>query len=201
LLQCWRCPLLIASACPAVERSTRTFHELSSSYRYGDVNRPPPWRRDFYLPSPCPPTCNSQQTAVVVAAEGSAICKAVTVAEISKRRIRGLHQNTQIGLAVRRSGNLDDADTPTISITLSLAPLQDTQPGYQAPLTDDQLHAAWLSVDDSEGTSVQAAPALLNTGATIEDGGGGVSSRRGTSSRKRRRGRGAGPADVAVTVS
>ena len=66
-----------------------------------------------------------QATPVVIAAEGAAVGKAVTVAEIAKRRLRGLHQNTQIGLA----GADGERSTPRIAITLSCAPLDPTLPG------------------------------------------------------------------------
>lgn len=90
-----------------------------------------------------------------ITAEGNAVCKAVSVAEIVKRRVRGLHQNTQIGLA---DGDAD-ADfhdvpggagggapraAPTVTITLSLSPLDPSEPGYQPPLTAAELHAAWI---------------------------------------------------------
>lgn len=68
------------------------------------------------------------------------MCKAVSVAEITKRRLRGLHQNTQIGLREKAAGSA----VPTITITLSLAQLDTSQPGYQPPLTDEELHAAWI---------------------------------------------------------
>ena len=61
---------------------------------------------------------------MTIFAEGDAVAKAVSVAEIVKRRLRGLHQNTQIGLADRT-----DRSTPTISITLSLTALDAAQPG------------------------------------------------------------------------
>ena len=35
-----------------------------------------------------------------------------------------------------------------IAITLSLSPLDAWQPGYQAPLTEDELHAAWIFDDE-----------------------------------------------------
>lgn len=57
-------------------------------------------------------------------AEGPAVSKAVTVAEIAKRRLRGVYQSTQIGLSAL------DGDggrrKPRISITLSMAPLDST---------------------------------------------------------------------------
>ena len=60
-------------------------------------------------------------------AQGPAVSKAVTVAEIAKRRLRGLHQNTQIGLTAERAEG--ERSVPTIAITLSLVPLDAAMPG------------------------------------------------------------------------
>jgi len=73
-----------------------------------------------------------QNSPLLLKAEGSAVSKAVTVAEIVRRRLRGLHQNTQIGLAT--GSHSDEQRTswppmPSIAITLSTAPLDPTQPG------------------------------------------------------------------------
>ena len=38
------------------------------------------------------------QAVVRLVAQGNAVAKAVTIAEISRRRLRRLHQNTQVGL-------------------------------------------------------------------------------------------------------
>ena len=43
------------------------------------------------------------QAVVRLIAQGNAVAKAVTIAEISRRRLRRLHQNTQVGL-VRNAG-------------------------------------------------------------------------------------------------
>mmetsp|Transcript_37944 Transcript_37944/g.122065 ORF Transcript_37944/g.122065 Transcript_37944/m.122065 type:complete len:182 (+) Transcript_37944:118-663(+) len=81
-----------------------------------------------------------QSTSVQLQAEGPAVSKAVTVAEIAKRRLRGVHQSTQIGI----SGPAGDGrrPRPRISITLSLSQLNPKQPGYQRPLTDDEFALA-----------------------------------------------------------
>lgn len=58
--------------------------------------------------------------------------KAVTVVEITKRRLRGLHQNTQIGLAdpaASQAAAGAQQPLPAISIVLSLEPLDPSQPG------------------------------------------------------------------------
>ena len=80
--------------------------------------------------------------------------KAVTVAEITKRRLRGLHQNTQIGLApaataaTSAGASASKHPQPDISIVLSLAPLDPSLPGYQPPITDEEILNA--CVDDEQ---------------------------------------------------
>eukprot|EP00242_Pyramimonas_sp_CCMP2087_P000020 CAMPEP_0198197608 /NCGR_PEP_ID=MMETSP1445-20131203/1168_1 /TAXON_ID=36898 /ORGANISM="Pyramimonas sp., Strain CCMP2087" /LENGTH=126 /DNA_ID=CAMNT_0043866929 /DNA_START=419 /DNA_END=795 /DNA_ORIENTATION=- len=86
---------------------------------------------------------------VVLKAMGRAINKTVTIAEIIKRRVIGLHQNTSIS-----STDITDVWEPLeeglnrletkrsvsmISITLSKLPLDASLPGYQAPLPADQV--------------------------------------------------------------
>lgn len=72
----------------------------------------------------------SQRAPLVLQAEGNSVSKAVTVAEITKRRLPGLHQNTQIGLRPVDGESQSATDrTPTIAILLSTAPLDATQPG------------------------------------------------------------------------
>ena len=70
---------------------------------------------------------------MTITAEGSAVCKAVSVAEITKRRLRGLHQNTQIGLPTGTAGSSNG--TPALTITLSLTPLDANQLGYAPSAT------------------------------------------------------------------
>ena len=62
--------------------------------------------------------------------------KAVTIAEITRRRLRGLYQNTQIGLA-RPTGEAAASTSeprqsaqPTITIVLSMTALDPNQPGW-----------------------------------------------------------------------
>eukprot|EP00238_Polyblepharides_amylifera_P004771 CAMPEP_0196586234 /NCGR_PEP_ID=MMETSP1081-20130531/53576_1 /TAXON_ID=36882 /ORGANISM="Pyramimonas amylifera, Strain CCMP720" /LENGTH=145 /DNA_ID=CAMNT_0041908043 /DNA_START=23 /DNA_END=457 /DNA_ORIENTATION=- len=86
---------------------------------------------------------------VVLKAMGRAINKTVTIAEIVKRRVVGLHQLTEISstdivdvwepleeglhrLETKRSVSM-------ITLTLSLLPLDITKPGYQPPLPKDQV--------------------------------------------------------------
>jgi DNA-binding protein Alba len=80
---------------------------------------------------------------VVLKAMGRAINKAVTIAEIIKRRIQNLHQNTVINSTDITDvwepieEGLDRLETTrhvsSIQITLSTKPLDPESPGYQAP--------------------------------------------------------------------
>ena len=69
----------------------------------------------------------AQHGPVRLHARGPATAKAVTVAEITKRRMRELHQNTQIGLDTDASGKT----SPTICVVLSLAPLDASESGCE----------------------------------------------------------------------
>lgn len=73
-----------------------------------------------------------------------------TPAEIVKRRVKGLHQHTSLGSLDILEGKLtevdaDEADKPgmrhvsIINITLSSEPLDESLPGYQAPLPDNMV--------------------------------------------------------------
>ncbi|PHU21384.1 hypothetical protein BC332_06491 [Capsicum chinense] len=88
---------------------------------------------------------------VVLKAMGQAISKTVAIAEIIKKRIPGLHQDTSIS-----STTITDAYEPLeeglqplemtrqvslITITLSTAELNKSSPGYQAPSRSDQSGA------------------------------------------------------------
>ena len=108
------------------------------------------------------------QAVVRLVAQGNAVAKAVTIAEISRRRLRRLHQNTQVGL-VRNAGtesssaantSIDASKSepvPTISITLSFCLLDASQPGYQPPLTEDELLSGWIFDDDAPKNAVARA--------------------------------------------
>lgn len=87
--------------------------------------------------------------AVVLKGMGRAINKTVSLAEILKRRIGGLHQNTEIG-----SVDITDTWEPkeeglntleltrhvsVITITLSSDPLDVSTPGYQPPVPDEEV--------------------------------------------------------------
>ena len=110
------------------------------------------------------------------------------MAEITKRRLRGLHQNTQIGLAPAAAATTAGASAsshpqPEISILLSLAPLDPSQPGYQPPLTDEEILNA--CVDDepepdcgdgaTSGDAAASAAAFAPPPAGASSGGAGSS--------------------------
>ena len=118
--------------------------------------------------------------AVRITASGAAVSKAVTVAEIAKRRRRGLHQRTQIGLA---------ADAPTVEILLSSEPLDPNLPGYQAPLTDEELHNSWLFDEDDDAAPMEEdlVPAAAAAADAATDRSGGPQSGRRRRTRKRAR--------------
>ncbi|KAJ0973293.1 hypothetical protein J5N97_021252 [Dioscorea zingiberensis] len=86
---------------------------------------------------------------IVLKAMGRAMNKAVVIAELLKRRIVGLHQNT-------RTGSIDITDTwepleegllplettrhvSLMTIALSKKELDSTSPGYQPPIPADQV--------------------------------------------------------------
>jgi len=86
---------------------------------------------------------------IVIAATGNALTKAVTSAEIIKRRFKGLHQLTKLGSQeivdeyepieegldkVSETRNL-----PFIEIKLSKEGLDSSALGYQAPIPEDQV--------------------------------------------------------------
>eukprot|EP00053_Salpingoeca_punica_P003667 m.44575 g.44575 ORF g.44575 m.44575 type:complete len:148 (-) comp12340_c0_seq1:146-589(-) len=92
--------------------------------------------------------------AVKVLGSGNAVTKAVSVAEIIRRQQAGVHQictifysnvtdvwepnDPSLGLDILRVKR----SVPSISMLLSLAPLDPTTPGYQAPLTEEERTAA-----------------------------------------------------------
>jgi DNA-binding protein Alba len=86
---------------------------------------------------------------VVLKAMGRAINKTVTIAEIIKRRIPGLHQNTAIDSTPitevwePMEEGLERVETTrlvsSIQITLSSGQLDVNSPGYQPPLPEDQI--------------------------------------------------------------
>ena len=89
--------------------------------------------------------------AVRLHAEGNAVSKCVSVAEIAKRKLRGVHQLNEIGLA-------DDGARPTVGITLSLRPLDAAHPGYQPPLTDEERAGVRPDFDAADAMETDGAP-------------------------------------------
>ncbi|XWS14427.1 hypothetical protein CRYUN_Cryun35bG0008600 [Craigia yunnanensis] len=98
---------------------------------------------------------------IVFKAMGRAINKTVTIVELIKRRIVGLHQNTSIG-----STDITDTWEPLeegllplettrhvsmITITLSKKELNMSSAGYQPPLPADQVKAS-TEIDPEEGS-------------------------------------------------
>ncbi|XP_044509875.1 uncharacterized protein LOC123228536 isoform X2 [Mangifera indica] len=99
---------------------------------------------------------------VVFKAMGRAINKTVTIVELIKRRIVGLHQNTAIG-----STDITDIWEPLeegllplettrhvsmITITLSKKELNTSSVGYQPPLLDEQVKPSTEFDYDAEGS-------------------------------------------------
>nr|CAG4708209.1 unnamed protein product [Naegleria fowleri] len=97
------------------------------------------------------PQQQQQYDSVVLKAMGKAIQKAVTIAEVLKRRVAGLHQITSI-----ESQEIEDQYEPkeegmdvvtkkrtvsSIIIKLSKKPLDTNALGYQPPIPEDQVTA------------------------------------------------------------
>merc|ERR1712176_970058 len=86
------------------------------------------------------------QPKVVITATGNALTKAVTSAEVIKRRFKGLHQVTNLGsqeivdeyepLEEGLDKVTDTRSIPFIEITLSKEALDTSDKGYQAPLDE-----------------------------------------------------------------
>ncbi|XP_039973042.1 ribonuclease P protein subunit p25-like protein [Xiphias gladius] len=100
---------------------------------------------------------------IIFTASGKGISKAITCAEIVKRRVKGLHQLTrlQYGTVVEVWEPLEPAagldsltvsrNLPAIWILLSREPLDSSQPGYQAPGRYDALWAQSTSREEGGG--------------------------------------------------
>merc|ERR1712151_482820 len=86
---------------------------------------------------------------ITVTGIGNAIAKAVQLAEVVKRRVKGLHQITSLGSAeiVDEYEPLEEGldkvtDTRTVStieLKLSKDPLDTSDKGYQAPLDESEV--------------------------------------------------------------
>lgn len=89
-----------------------------------------------------------KQDTIKISGMGAAIFNAVNIAEIVKRRVKGLHQTTVIDSetvkdsyeGIETKEKLDvERKVATILITLSTKPLDTKAVGYQAPLPEDQV--------------------------------------------------------------
>lgn len=97
---------------------------------------------------------------VVFTASGKVVSKAITCAEILKRRVKGLHQVTQLDYSLvldlwePLEPGLDpltvNRKLPCIWILLSSQPLDRCMLGYQAPGRHDQL---WANQDEVGGAT------------------------------------------------
>eukprot|EP01064_Diplonema_japonicum_P025024 TRINITY_DN3592_c2_g1_i1.p1 TRINITY_DN3592_c2_g1~~TRINITY_DN3592_c2_g1_i1.p1 ORF type:complete len:241 (+),score=78.00 TRINITY_DN3592_c2_g1_i1:55-723(+) len=88
---------------------------------------------------------------LVFKARGQAVSKAVAVSEVIKRRVVGLHQIIKVdGGVVKHTYELRENPTEEtrvvqekfitgLQVCLSLEELDKTAPGYQEPLTEDQV--------------------------------------------------------------
>uniref|UniRef100_A0A8C6LMT5 Ribonuclease P/MRP 25 subunit-like n=1 Tax=Nothobranchius furzeri TaxID=105023 RepID=A0A8C6LMT5_NOTFU len=111
---------------------------------------------------------------IVFTAVGKGVSKAITCAEIVKRRLKGLHQVTKLTYSsvvevwepLEPAAGLDsltvNRNLPAIWILLSREPLDSNQPGYQAPGRYDALWAPTASKEEGGGPTGQRAGHRLN---------------------------------------
>ncbi|XP_059157418.1 ribonuclease P protein subunit p25-like protein [Physella acuta] len=107
---------------------------------------------------------------------GNAISKTISCAEIMKRKIKGLHQITQIGfLRVEDfwKPTVEGLDTlkvntniPAISILLSKDPLDTNNPSYQAPGATDVMWAGKTITPRERSSKNSAAVKELKAAAS-----------------------------------
>jgi len=80
---------------------------------------------------------------VVLRGAGIAISIVVPLAELIRRRIPGIHQNTEITTIEQEETNRDGEkyirNLTMLKVTLSLDPLDTDTPGYAAPLPDSEV--------------------------------------------------------------
>merc|ERR1719281_156169 len=87
-----------------------------------------------------------EKTYLTITASGNALTKAVSTAEVIKRRFKGLHQITKLGnqeivdeyepLEEGLDKVTDTRNIPFIEITLSKEPLDTSDVGYQPPIDE-----------------------------------------------------------------
>ncbi|XP_042346350.1 ribonuclease P protein subunit p25-like protein [Plectropomus leopardus] len=120
---------------------------------------------------------------IVFTATGKGVAKAITCAEITKRRLKGLHQLTRLLFStvqevwepLEPAAGLDSLtvsrNLPAIWILLSREPLDCSQPGYQAPGRYDAL---WTqSANREEGGQRPGHKRKKGAGGAGGGGGGG----------------------------
>lgn len=122
---------------------------------------------------------------IVFTATGKGVSKAVTCAEIMKRRVKGLHQVTRLLYAtvaevwepLEPAAGLDSLTVsrkvPAVWILLCREAPDRSQPGYQAP---GCYHALWTQASNREVGGASTEP---STGNKRKRGGGGGSGGRG----------------------
>ncbi|KAM8869755.1 ribonuclease P protein subunit p25-like protein isoform 1-T3 [Spinachia spinachia] len=132
---------------------------------------------------------------IVLTASGKGVSKAITCAEMVKRRVGGLHQLTQLQFStveevwdpLQDTGGLDSLtvsrNLPNIWILLSRDTLDRSQPGYQEPGRHYNLWALEEEEEEEEGGGGRRRP---RSGAKRKKTGGGGVAREGA-------GRGRGP--------
>ncbi|KAM7421656.1 hypothetical protein PAMA_015688 [Pampus argenteus] len=128
---------------------------------------------------------------VIFTASGKGVSKAITCAEIVKRRVKGLHQLTRLLYStvnevwepLEPAAGLDSLtvsrNLPAIWILLSKEPLDCSQPGYQAPGRYDALWAQSASREEGGGFTGQRAGHRRKRGGGAARGGGGGGGGRG----------------------
>ncbi|XP_038568273.1 ribonuclease P protein subunit p25-like protein [Micropterus salmoides] len=119
---------------------------------------------------------------IVFTATGKGVSKAITCAEIVKRRVKGLHQLTKVMFStvvevwepLEPAAGLDsltvNRNVPAIWILLSTEPLDCSQPGYQAPGRYDTL---WANREEGGGSTAQRPGHKRKKGGGGGGGGGG----------------------------
>ncbi|XP_004078479.1 ribonuclease P protein subunit p25-like protein [Oryzias latipes] len=128
---------------------------------------------------------------MVFTASGKAVSKAITCAEIVKRRVKGLHQLTrllhstvvEVWEPLEPAAGLDSLNVsrklPAVWILLSREPLDSSQPGYQAPGCYDNLWALPTSKEEGGGMNPKRPGSRRKRGGGAGGGGGGGGGSRG----------------------
>ncbi|KAF3692452.1 Ribonuclease P protein subunit p25-like protein [Channa argus] len=128
--------------------------------------------------APTRPLCKR----LVFTASGKGVSKAITCAEIMKRRIKSLHQLTRLLYStvvevwepLEPAAGLDSLtvsrNLPAIWILLSKEPLDSSQPGYQAPGRYNALWAQSNTKEEDGGLTGQRAGHRKKRGGGGGDG-------------------------------